>query len=285
MSAIDDETLRRLGARITPTPEGVLALLVDMDARRAEAEKRAEEAETEAAELRARNRALNDAVLTFQRTATDPNPERAERLIAARQLAEMMNERAWIAGELGCQVDEIRNVLPIAVREAREMSHARDRAQKAEARLAAGCPKCGSDAISDESAEERSDADGRRVEQAYSVSCPTCGHPMGKAHEDCLCVCHRVNSIGTCTRCGYYGPGPMHDCEPKPAIEWYDDGRRELAGTLAGLPTHLAHGQITRMGSAAWSLVEMTWRLPADRAKEIAEKVYRFVEAELGRKP
>ncbi len=23
----------------------------------------------------------------------------------------------------------------------------------------------------------------------------------------------RVNSIGTCTRCGYEGPGPAHDCK------------------------------------------------------------------------
>lgn len=25
----------------------------------------------------------------------------------------------------------------------------------------------------------------------------------------------RVDSIGTCARCGYHGPGPKHDCNPR----------------------------------------------------------------------
>jgi hypothetical protein len=30
----------------------------------------------------------------------------------------------------------------------------------------------------------------------------------------------KVNSIGTCTRCGYHGPGPAHDCKsPQAGIE------------------------------------------------------------------
>jgi hypothetical protein len=44
-----------------------------------------------------------------------------------------------------------------------------------------------------------------------------------------------VNSIGTCSRCGYYGPGPGHDC---PALT-----PAEQAEIIAGAPGQIGSGQ------------------------------------------
>jgi ribosomal protein L37AE/L43A len=59
-----------------------------------------------------------------------------------------------------------------------------------------------------------------------------------------------VNSIGTCSRCGYYGPGPGHDC---PALT-----PAEQAEIIAGAPGQIGPGQtpIGRPLPAAASLEE-----------------------------
>lgn len=36
----------------------------------------------------------------------------------------------------------------------------------------------------------------------------------------------QVDSIGTCTICGYHGPGPRHDCGPSPNEFRLPDGAR-----------------------------------------------------------
>lgn len=266
MSAIDEETLDRIRGRWSPAERDArsLALLVDMDARRADAEKRAEEAE-------GRLKAHEEITKT-----------RGERI------AEMMNERAAIAGELGCQVDEIRNVLPSLVREAREMSHARDRAQKAEARLAAGC----SDAISDESVEERSDAEGRRVDDGWRwhvVGDGAFAPPFGTIRKCRGCGCLVAGGPTACVRC----MRAEETATPAaPAIEWSpilvpDPPEAEAESEHIG-------EQGTTVGSFVADIVfcggedeglTVSFDVPSYRAKEIAEKVYRFVEAELGRKP